>query len=319
MPGDQFVLGIDGGGTKTVAWLARRFPPAEQSALGRGSAGASNPQAVGFAKAIENLNRAIAAAFADARVKSGPVAAAVLALAGSDRPENRRVLTRWAEDHRLADRFCVVSDALPVLIAGSPDGWGVALIAGTGSFAFGQSRHGRSSRAGGWGFLFGDEGSSYAVALAGLRAAAKSADGRAPATGLLDALLDRLGLQEPQDLVTSVYRIAADRAAVASLGGVVTSTAAQGDPTAQRILDEAASELAAMVAAVARKLDLAGGPFPLAVAGGLLLGSRNLQDGLEAQIASMGLRPDPIAGVIDPVLGAVKLAQAEADNRRTSG
>ena len=172
MQSDELVLGIDGGATKTVAWLALRSGGGEPSVVGRGAAGPANPQAIGFDEALGNLDQAIAAAFDDAGVKPGPLASAVLALAGWDREQNRQVLRRWAEKRCLASRLRMVHDALPVLVAGSPEGWGVALISGTGSFAFGQSRDGRSTRAGGWGYLFGDEGSGYAIALAGLRAAA---------------------------------------------------------------------------------------------------------------------------------------------------
>lgn len=312
MQSNELVLGIDGGGTKTVAWLARCSPSAEPSVLGRGMAGAANPQAVGFAKAIENLDRAIAAAFDHAQTESGPLAAAVLALAGSDREENRQVLRQWAKHRHLAHRFRVVHDALPVLAAGSPEGWGVALISGTGSLAFGQSRDGRSARAGGWGFLLGDEGSGYAIARTGLRAAAKSADGRGPATQVLGALLERLKLREPHELVPAVYKIAADPAAIASLADVVTQTAGEGDTIAQSILDEAAGDLAALVAAVARKLDLSSAPFPLVLAGGVLLGGKDVQRCLDAHINSLRLRPDPVTTVPDPVAGAVRLAESLA-------
>jgi len=237
----------------------------------------------------------------------------VLGLAGSDRKENRDVLRRWADDRRLAHRFRVVTDALPVLVAGSPEGWGVALISGTGSFAFGQSPDGRSARAGGWGYLFGDEGSGYAIALAALRAVAMSADGRGPATQLVPALLKRLNLQEPRELVSAIYPMAAHRAAIAALADLVTQVADHGDPPAQQILDEAASELAAMVAAVARKLGFSGGTFPLALAGGVLRGAKSIRNGLLGHLTSLDLRPDPVATVTDPVLGAVRLAQADAD------
>lgn len=313
MRNDELVLGIDGGGTKTVAWLAVRSCQAESSVVGRGTAGPANPQTVGFAKAIENLDRAIAAAVNEARAGPGPVAAAVLALAGSDRQQNRRRLHGWAEDRRLARRFRLVHDALPVLLAGSPDGWGVALISGTGSLAFGQTPDGRSARAGGWGFLFGDEGSGYALAVAGLRAAARSADGRGPATELLGALLDRLGLRQPEELILAVHRMADDRAAIASLAEVVTQAAAQGDTVAQEILHEAAGELAAMVAAVARKLEFSSGPFPLALAGGAMLGSHELRRSLCVHLDALGLNADPMADVADPVVGAVRCAQSEAD------
>jgi N-acetylglucosamine kinase-like BadF-type ATPase len=350
MQSDELVLGIDGGGSKTVAWLAPRsatgqpsitdhgttdehahasegMPPivgrstADEHAhasqrmppiVGRGTAGAANPQAIGFDTAIENLDRAVAAAFEDAQIRPGPVAAAVLGLAGSDRDANRRVLQQWANNRRLAGRFRLVHDALPVLMAGSPDGWGVALIAGTGSMAFGQDRAGRTARAGGWGYLFGDEGSGYAIALAGLRAAAGAADGREPETLLLDALLDRLQLKEPPQLVTAVYRIAGDRAAIASLAEVVTQTADENDKVAQQIIDRAAADLAAMVAAVAEKLFATSDAFPLVLTGGVLLGSQELQSRLQAHVASRGLRLESIRCVPDPVAGAVRLAQSEA-------
>ena len=245
----------------------------------------------------------------------------MLALAGSDRDENRRVLQQWAANRGLAGRFRVVHDALPVLVAGSPDGWGVALIAGTGSFAFGQTHDGRTARAGGWGFRFGDEGSGYAIAVAGLRAAAKCADGRGPATRLLPALLDRLALEDPAGLIPAISRLDARPtfgrdprsvgapAAVAALADVVTQTAEQGDAVAQQIVHEAAGELAGMIAAVVRRLDLPAAGFPLALAGGALLGSQRLQTCLGTDLASRGLLPDPVVKVPQPVVGVLKLAQ----------
>jgi N-acetylglucosamine kinase-like BadF-type ATPase len=140
---------------------------------------------------------------------------------------------------------------MPVLAAGTPHGWGVAVIAGTGSLAFGRDLAGRTARAGGWGFLFGDEGSAYAIAVDGLRAAAQAADGRGPATQLLPAFERRWNLPDAPALIPAVYAIAGDRAAVAALAAVVAAAAAAGDGVAQRILDEAAGRLADMVAAVA--------------------------------------------------------------------
>ncbi|MHC4404415.1 MAG: N-acetylglucosamine kinase [Planctomycetota bacterium] len=318
MEPDELVLGIDGGGTKTVACLALRHRSGEAAVVGRGSAGPANPQAVGFDAAVANLDRAIAAAFDQAAVEPGPLAAAVVAVAGSDRPDNQEVFHHWAHTRRLAARFLVVHDALPVLAAGTPQGWGVALISGTGSFAFGQDRKGRSARAGGWGFLFGDEGSGYWIAVAGLRAAAKSADGRGPSTQLLHALMSRLDLGEPQQLIAAVYETAGDRARIASLADVVTSAAEAGDNVARQILDEAAGELATMVGAIAQKLGFSGDAFPLALAGGALLGCQTLTDSLDARLESLGLHPAATARVADPALGAVELARGEAAGPRRS-
>lgn len=312
MRSDDLVLGIDGGGTKTVAWLASRTDGDATPVAGRGSSGSANFQAVGTDRAIKNLGTAVDGAFQESGAAPGSVAAAVVALAGSDRDENRQVVERWAVKRGLARRFRVVNDALPVLIAGSPEGWGVALICGTGSCCFGRSHDGRSAKAGGWGYLFGDEGSAYAMAVAGLRAAAMAADGRGPGTCLLEAFLGRLGLHRPEDLVSSVYAMASDRAAVASLAGEVTRAAGDGDTVAEEIMEHAAEELSAMVVAVASKLDFSSTAFPLAVAGGVLLGAKSLQDRLMARLRVFKLDPAPVRSVEEPVIGAVKLARAEA-------
>ena len=160
------LLGVDGGGTSTVAWLA----DAGGRVLGAGRGGPSNAKAVGPEASRKALGQAIALAFADAGIAPGPVAAACLGLAGFDRPDDRRLLTGWAEEARWADRLVLVNDGDLVLAAGTPEGWGLAVIAGTGSIAVGRTPAGQTARAGGWGPMIGDEGSAYAVALAGATA-----------------------------------------------------------------------------------------------------------------------------------------------------
>jgi len=309
MSADELVLGIDAGASKTVVWLARAVRGSTgPTVLGRGTAAGGNPQAVGIDAALGNLEAAVSAAFAEAGIAAREVDSAVAALAGSDRPEVRERVEKWAADRTLAKRFRVVHDAEPVLAAGTPHGWGVALIAGTGSLAFGRDAQGNTARSGGWGYLFGDEGSAYWMAVAGLRAAAKAADGRRPRSVLVDRLLERLDLERPEQIVACVYRFAHDRRAVAALAPVVTDSAALGDPIASRILDQAADELADMLAAVAVALQFAEEPFPLALAGGLILGSTELRDRLLASIRRIGLNPCGIQPVGEPVAGAVRLA-----------
>lgn len=310
MQSTNLVLGIDGGGTKTLVWLAPKdldAPP-----VGTGLGGPGNFQAVGVEAALANLGAAVDAAFADAGVEPGPVAAAVLGLAGSDRDENRKILHDWAAQRQLAGKFHVVNDALPIIAAGSPDGWGIGLISGTGSLCFGQAPDGRSTRSGGWGYLFGDEGSAYGLAVAGLRAAAKAADGRGPQTQVLEGYLKALDIHEPADLVSSVYPFAGNRAKIASLASVITEAASADDAVGIQIVDDGARELAVMVQAVATKLDLDSAPFPLALTGGVLCANAALRSRLESHLQQLGLTPTPVAIVDQPVAGAVKLAQIES-------
>lgn len=313
----NLVLGIDGGGTKTLAWLATA--DGDAAPLGVGLGGPGNFQAVGVEAALANLATAINAAFTDAGIPPGPVAAAVVGLSGSDREENRKILADWAAARNLARRFRVVNDALPIVAAGSPDGWGIGLISGTGSLCFGQAADGRQARSGGWGYLFGDEGSAYALGVAGLRAAAKAADGRGPETRLLDGLLKHFRISDPADLVRAAYPLAADRAQIASLASIVSEAAAMNDEVALAIFDTAGAELSAMVRAVAQSLDLDRAVFPLALAGGALCGNLILRISLEEHLRRLNLVMAPVVLVKQPVAGAVRLAQKELRHNTTQG
>lgn len=306
--GSELVLGVDGGGTKTVAWIARRTRGSEEI-LGRGHSGPSNPRAIGVAKATTNIEAAIRAAWSNIGQEPQTVAAACLALAGTGRLVERTLMVDWANARELATRIEVVTDAEPLLAVGTPEGWGIALIAGTGSLAVGCGPDGQLARSGGWGELFGDEGSGYAVAIAALRAAAKAADGRGPETVLLTRFMTQLKVASPSELVTAVHHRARDRRELAMLACEVISAADAGDVVAVRILNEAANELAEMVRAAAIKSGLAGRPFPLAVTGGLILHSPFLQTQLLASLKKMGLAAEPLTLVTDAVRGAVRRAR----------
>ena len=150
-------LGVDGGGTSTTAWLA----DSAGRVLGRGVAGPSNAKAISLDAAPgEALDHAIRSAFFEAGIEIRPVAVACLGLAGFDRPDDRRRLEAWAAVSPWNGRLASWSmTAIWSSRRGRPDGFrGVGLIAGTGSIAVGRDREGRTARAGGWGYLFGDEG-----------------------------------------------------------------------------------------------------------------------------------------------------------------
>jgi N-acetylglucosamine kinase-like BadF-type ATPase len=186
----------------------------------------------------------------------------------------------------------------------------VALIAGTGSIAYGRNAAGVTARTGGWGYLLGDEGSGYALVLAGLQAVVRAADGRGDATALTERLLGHLGLSQPQELVPAVYRSGRDRAALAALAPLILATAEEGDALAVRLMMRAADELAALVAAVVCKLGLAPQALPLALAGGVLLGSAFYRQAVLRALASVGLHADPVTLVPEPAEGALHLAYA---------
>jgi N-acetylglucosamine kinase-like BadF-type ATPase len=305
----DLILGIDGGGTKTVALLAKASEQGGPTVIARGSSGASNPRSVGFELAAAALNAAVAAAFHAAGIPPGTVAAACLGLAGAGRESERRELQSWADARRLAARFVQVHDALPVLAAGAPDLCGIALIGGTGSLAFGRNQAGDSARCGGWGYLFGDEGSGYSLAREALRAVAHEADGRGPATSLTERLLSRLRISRAENLVEAIYHADVDRATVASLADLVLEAARAHDPVAIALVDRAAGDLAEMVVAVAARLRFGEEPFPLALTGGLLLAGQDvLTTRIDGHLRRRRVDVQAWNYVSEPAVGALRLA-----------
>jgi N-acetylglucosamine kinase-like BadF-type ATPase len=301
MSTSNLILGIDGGGTSTRAVLAE-LPSG--AVLGEGVAGPGNIKAVGFDRAMEAIAEACQAAFSVAQMTPQTVEFACLALAGAGRTEDHPPIKSWIQTSGMSKFVTIVPDALAVLAAGSQDIVGVSLISGTGSMAFARNHQNKSARAGGWGYLFGDEGSGYAVALAALRSVAQSADGRGPPTELLPCILRELKLDRAEQIPMLLYSEEWDRRRLAGLARTVDECAAF-DPTAQRLIEGAARELASAVAAVTKKLNWSEKPT-VHGAGGFILGSTHLQTALKNELSKLELEFHLVA---KPVMGSINIAQ----------
>jgi len=299
----DYILGIDGGGSKTAVILARR----DGTPLGQGQAGPSNYHAVGEANALQALDRAVSQAWNTAGMTVQPVAAAVLGMAGVDRPQDSLVFEHWIAKRFPDARVRLVNDGQIALAAGTPQGWGIVVLSGTGSIIFGQDESGRTARAGGWGYLMGDEGSGYQAALAALQAVAKAFDGRGPATSLTQRVTAFFKVDSSPDLIAALHQPERTRVEIARLSRLVDEEALAGDAVAQRIINHAAGELATGVQAVAvQKLHL--DTLPAVLAGGFLVHGVSLQTALLAQVKALGITLQPVQTVDEPVRGAVKLA-----------
>jgi N-acetylglucosamine kinase-like BadF-type ATPase len=304
VPESSLVLGIDGGATSTTALLA---DATTGHVLGRGQSGPSNIQAIGEEAALRQLDLAVGGAFDAAKLPYATVAAAALGLAGID-VDGVDVIRAWSDRVELAAKLSVANDATLLFAAGTPDGWGLAMVAGTGSIAFTLDRHGKDARAGGWGYLMGDEGSAFRMGLLGLRAACRCADGIGPTTKLLQAYLAKLGSTDPRDFIPAVYRGAWDKAAIAGLAPVVLDLATTDD-TARAIFETEAMELARTAAGAVANGNLPKTGLPIALTGGLLLRSDAFRDRFLANLRACGVTPGPVGLVEDPAVGAVVMAK----------
>lgn len=303
------VLGIDGGGTSTRVWLAPATADTTDP-IGVGEAGSANPHAVGWTAGMANLDLAIGRAFEAAGITRHPVAAACLAIAGTGAEEEQQRLQKWAKTHRIAEHVITTHDAEPVLAEGTTAGVGIVLISGTGSFAWGRNQAGDTSRAGGWGHRMGDPGSGYAIGLAGLRAVIGHHDGMGPSTRLTRAVTGALGLSGATDIRKLVARDTADVTTIAGLAPIVQTEAENGDEVARLIVDEAARELAHLVATIARQLFGTADECQLALAGGMLTHSALLREPLIEQLHAAKIALTSTQIVTEPVRGTIRMARA---------
>jgi len=300
--------GVDGGGTKT-AFVAVDERGTE---LARIVTPTSNPAIIGFERSADVLIGGFAE-LAAAAGTSLPFDGAWIGLSGFDRPGDRERLTpHLAESVR---EIQLTNDA-ELVLASLPEGIGIVVIAGTGSISIGRNAVGDKTRAGGWGHIFGDEGSAWGLSVETLRAIACWVDGRGPETSLVEKVMTHWELTDPFGIITRTYDPATTKKDIAQLARLTVQAYAEGDDVAREIVEQQASLLARQVLAVANRLGFTEA-IPLAMTGGLLLHGDAYRERLLAIIAED--RPlSVIRRVTDPALSAAQSFIARSEGVHTA-
>jgi len=255
-------LGIDGGQSSTAAVIGDETG----RVLGEGRAGPCNHAGAeeGRRKFLAAIQESVQRAAAAAGVVDPVFDAACLGLSGG--PEDKEKLAR--ETIR-AKHYVVTHDAdiaLSGATAGTP---GIIVIAGTGSIAFGRNASGKTARAGGWGYIFGDEGSAFDLVRQGMRAILRNEEGWGKPTSLRRTLLDASGARDADQLLHWLYTDEFPRDRVAGWAKRIDAAARSGDAVAGEILAAAAQALATLAAAVRGQLFLPGEAVDVRYSGGV--------------------------------------------------
>ena len=247
----SYVLGIDGGGSKTICILMNR----SGQVIARGEAGASNYQSIGIEAAKKSIETAIQTSLTTSDFTQNiEIEAICLGLAGVGRPKDIEAVQNIVRDLQNSKllpinwnlqphNIIICHDALIALVGGIGHDVGIVVAAGTGSIVFGRNSRGETKRVGGWGHILGDEGSAYKIAIAGMQAALKAYDGREIHSCLLEDFQRHLELANFEDLVDVIYGRGWDVKKIAALAPIVDRAAAKGDQVANKIIDDAVQEL----------------------------------------------------------------------------
>ena len=298
------LIGIDGGGSQIRVVIADE----NLNVLGQAQGAAVNPNGVGYGTAQERIVNAIHTALQTANLSAAEIDAVGIGVAGAPASLAEEWLTETVRSSCPHAEVVCSSDQEIALVGAHGQPYGLLLLAGTGSLAYGMTQDGDSALVGGWGYLNSDEGSGYWIGNQALSYIFKQADGRLTLPSILpDTILRYLDCRTVWDLLTWRYQVAKPRD-VAKLAPLVLRVAADGDILAQQIVNGAVAALLNLLQTVQMKLELSNAP--VAFTGGLLTS----YNALTVQVlAHLGLQELPVAQY-PAMLGAVILARKAIKN-----
>lgn len=298
----DFVLGVDGGNTKTIALVAN----GDGVIVGSGRGGNSDIDGAGSPEAaLAALDTALGCALQAAGLAPDRLAAAAFSLAGADWPEDFTLLRAALAQRGFTRNLQVVNDALGGLRAGSPDGLGVAVICGTGAATGARAPAGRVW----WASYWQEPQGAHQLGQKTVRAVFRAELGLDPATSLTPRVLAHFGVDTVEE---ALHRLTAHQRAdpgLHRLAAVLLDEAAAGDPVARAIVDEHGAALGDYALVAARRVGLECEPFNLVLSGGVLRHPTHLlRDALIQRVAARVPGVRPLTSRFEPAAGAVLLA-----------
>jgi N-acetylglucosamine kinase-like BadF-type ATPase len=299
-PHGRYLLGIDGGATKTLAAVL----DLEQRVIHLAHGGPSNEDAVGSQAAVAVLVDVAEEALERAGIDAAELAVGVIAVAGTDTD----AIVRQVRAGRRED-WIVVNDVVGAWAAATGAQPGIGAISGTGSNVFGVGVEGGAWRVGGWGHLLGDEGSGYWLGIESIRAALRDRDGSGPETGLSDAIVAFFDAPSVEAVASLVYSRPLGKSEIAAFTVEACRLAEEGDAVASEIYQRGAELLGAQVAEVARRTALAeAASFPVGLIGSVFKAGPLFVDPLAAVVheSAPGARLEKVE--MAPVGGSLLLA-----------
>jgi N-acetylglucosamine kinase-like BadF-type ATPase len=263
----QYIVGIDGGGSKTDAILVGM----DGTVFAQATGGPSNLLFTGVSEAVTNVFDVILECAKKLNIDSSVVSNVVAGLAGAGRSVERTNFIEHLLSHSVKQKFPlkqvrVETDARIALEAAFASGPGIVVVAGTGSIVLYRTEDDKILRAGGWGRLIGDEGSGYMIARDALNAVFRQVDGRGEKTLLTQKALAHFGAASTDEILSKIYY---DRADLPSFAPKVFEAAAERDRQSHLLLIKNAGDLSDQV----RVLIMQVRPkkkLPVALMGGLL-------------------------------------------------
>jgi len=301
----NYVIGVDGGGTKTISALA----DLNLKILKIAKTGPSNLRNVGIEEAVLNISKAILKVIKGIKEKN--ILSIFIALAAVEeefKSEKEKIKREIFKNPKISKALRgdieIVSDQIAAFRAGTDEKDGLVLIAGTGSVCHGR-RGKKEVKTGGWGWA-NDEGSGFWAGQKGYQAIFKDLDGRGPKTKITKLVFKEWKLKNKEDLMKKIYGKDSIRN-ISLISKTVDKASQMGDKVARKILEEAGEELSILAISVIKRLNFHNKKFPLVLIGAMFK-SKIILNKLKKEIKKLAPRTEFIFPKEEPVIGAIKLA-----------
>ena len=301
----HYYLGIDIGGTKSHGLIADETG----RAIVLKENGCGNPEAIGYEGMTQVIGDLIQRTLKHAGLALEQISAAGFGIAGYDWPSQSEAIARAIRAAGLTAPISFVNDVELGLIAGTRDGWGVVIEAGTGCNARGRDRSGNTGRSIGYGMRFGERAGAVEIVAEAVTAVAQEWTLSGPPTSLTRAFLERVGAAGTADFLEGLV---SERYATSPADAtLVFEHAGAGDAAAQAIIQWAGQGLGQMANGVVRQLALETLPFEVVMIGSLFR-SQALTQAMQTEIQRVAAQARFTALSAPPVVGAVLLAMQTA-------
>lgn len=301
-----YFLGVDIGGTKSHALIADD----QGRAVGFGEAGPGNYEGVGWDGLRRALHTITDKALASAGLTRAQLAGAGFGIAGYDWPGEREPHLEVIASLDLPAPLALVNDTIVGLIAGATEGWGVAVVSGTGSNCRGRDRQGREGRVTGCGGWFSEYGGAGDLVTKVLQVIAMEWSQRGPATRLTQAFVGLTGAKDATDLLEGLYLQRYTLSAEAA--PLVFKVAAEGDPVALDVIRWAGRELGSLAVGVIHQLGFEDLDVEIVEIGSLFNGGPLLAETMMTTIHAVAPGARPVRLAAPPVVGGVLLGMEQA-------